>query len=202
MENLKTKAIIKREKIIDAAVKVFLQKGFEKATVREIAREAGITTGAIYHHYRNKDELIHDAVTKHIHFISDLNAYEGDSLKPSSEIIEEIKVAASKRLSNLTAQRLHILLTANVLLDENELLKEYKETYESTIKKASDMFIYTYGVENERYKKLVASILVAALDGFAIQAALGILDTNDEEAINTITDFFAKLGEHLIINHK
>ena len=60
MENLKTKAIIKREKIIDAAVKVFLRKGFEKATVREIAREAGITTGAIYHHYRNKDELIHD----------------------------------------------------------------------------------------------------------------------------------------------
>ena len=34
MENLKTKAIIKREKIIDAAVKVFLRKGFEKATVR------------------------------------------------------------------------------------------------------------------------------------------------------------------------
>lgn len=202
MENLKTKALIKREKIIDAAVKVFLQKGFEKATVREIAREAGITTGAIYHHYRNKDELIHYAVTKHIHFISDLNAYEGDSLKPSSEIIEEIRVAASKRLSNLTAQRLHILLTANVLLDENELLKEYKETYESIINKASDMFVYTYGVENEKYKKLVASILVAALDGFAIQASLGILDTTDEEAINTITDFFTKLGEHLIINHK
>lgn len=202
MENLKTKALIKREKIIDAAVKVFLQKGFEKATVREIAREAGITTGAIYHHYRNKDELIHDAVTKHIHFISDLNAYEGDSLKPSSEIIEEIRVAASKRLSNLTAQRLHILLTANVLLDENELLKEYKETYKSIINKASDMFVYTYGVENEKYKKLVASILVAALDGFAIQASLGILDTTDEEAINTITDFFTKLGEHLIINHK
>lgn len=202
MENLKSKDIIKKEKIIDAAVKVFLQKGFEKATVREIAREAGITTGAIYHHYRNKDELIHDAVTKHIHFIDSLNAYKGNSLKPSSEIIDEIKVAASKRLSNLTAQRLHILLTANVLLDENTLLDEYKETYESIISKTSDMFVYTYGIENEKYKKIVASILVAALDGFAIQASLGILDTNDKEYINTITDFFAKLGEHLIISHK
>ena len=64
------------------------------------------------------------------------------------------------------------------------------------------MFVYTYGIENEKYKKIVASILVAALDGFAIQASLGILDTNDKEYINTITDFFAKLGEHLIISHK
>ena len=94
------------------------------------------------------------------------------------------------------------MLTANVLLDENTLLDEYKETYESIISKTSDMFVYTYGIENEKYKKIVASILVAALDGFAIQASLGILDTNDKEYINTITDFFAKLGEYLIISHK
>lgn len=201
MENLKDKTIIRKQVIIDAAVKVFLQKGFEKATVREIAKEAGITTGAIYHHYKNKDELIHDAVTKHIHFIDSLSAYDGNNIKPSSEIIEEIRVAASKRLSNLTAQRLHILLTANVLLDDTTLLEEYKETYKSTISKASEMFLYAYGVDNEKYKHIVASILVAALDGFAIQASLGVLNPKDEESINTITDFFAKLGDHLLSNN-
>jgi len=43
--------------IFDAAVKVFAEKGFARATVEEIAKQAGIAKGTIYYNYKGKKEL-------------------------------------------------------------------------------------------------------------------------------------------------
>jgi TetR/AcrR family transcriptional regulator, cholesterol catabolism regulator len=48
----------RREQIIDAAMRVFSQKGFTRATNKDIAREAGITPGLIYHYFENKEGLL------------------------------------------------------------------------------------------------------------------------------------------------
>jgi TetR/AcrR family transcriptional regulator, cholesterol catabolism regulator len=48
----------RREQIIDAAMNVFSQKGFARATNKDIAREAGITAGLIYHYFENKEALL------------------------------------------------------------------------------------------------------------------------------------------------
>ena len=48
----------RREQIIDAAMYVFAQKGFTRATNKDIAREAGITPGLIYHYFENKEALL------------------------------------------------------------------------------------------------------------------------------------------------
>lgn len=42
-----------------AALRVFARKGFRSATMAEIGREAGVSTGNIYRYYRGKDELYH-----------------------------------------------------------------------------------------------------------------------------------------------
>jgi len=55
-----------RAKLIDAAATVFANKGYERATVAEIAREAGTTNGAIYTHYEHKAELLVDAMRVHL----------------------------------------------------------------------------------------------------------------------------------------
>ncbi len=47
----------RREQIIDAALRVFAQKGFVRATNRDVAHEAGITTGLIYYYFRSKEDL-------------------------------------------------------------------------------------------------------------------------------------------------
>ena len=52
------------EKITAAAREEFLEKGFEKASVRKIADRAGITTGALYTRYRNKDALFASLLEK------------------------------------------------------------------------------------------------------------------------------------------
>ncbi len=48
----------RREQIIDAAMRVFAQKGFTKATNKDVAREAGITPGLIYYYFESKEALL------------------------------------------------------------------------------------------------------------------------------------------------
>src|SRR5258708_28236640 len=48
----------RRTQILDAATKVFAEKGFHRATIKDIARSAGIADGTIYTYFANKNELL------------------------------------------------------------------------------------------------------------------------------------------------
>jgi len=47
-----------RERILDAALSLFRQRGFDETTMRDIAAEAGVATGAAYYYFRSKEELV------------------------------------------------------------------------------------------------------------------------------------------------
>ena len=49
----------RREQILDAAVRVFSEKGFAGASMRDISREVGVTEGLIYHYFEGKDQLLY-----------------------------------------------------------------------------------------------------------------------------------------------
>lgn len=49
------------EQILQAAVSEFLDKGYEGASMDSIARRAGLTKGGVYHHFRNKDDILRAA---------------------------------------------------------------------------------------------------------------------------------------------
>lgn len=53
---------LKRDLIREAAKRVFLSRGLSAASVREIALQAGYTTGAIYFHYASKEEIYADVL--------------------------------------------------------------------------------------------------------------------------------------------
>lgn len=44
--------------ILGAALSLMRERDFDAVSVRDICREAGITTGAFYHHFRSKDDLL------------------------------------------------------------------------------------------------------------------------------------------------
>lgn len=48
----------RRRRILDAATRVFAEKGFERATIRDIARGAGVADGTIYNYFANKPALL------------------------------------------------------------------------------------------------------------------------------------------------
>lgn len=51
-----------RAELLDAAMRVLLAKGYAGTRVSEIAREAGVTSGAIYNHFASKTELLTAAI--------------------------------------------------------------------------------------------------------------------------------------------
>jgi AcrR family transcriptional regulator len=48
----------RRNQILDAATKVFAEKGFHTTTIKDIAREASIADGTIYNYFENKEALM------------------------------------------------------------------------------------------------------------------------------------------------
>jgi TetR/AcrR family fatty acid metabolism transcriptional regulator len=48
----------KRRLILDAAIKVFAKKGYHRSRVSDIADEAGIAYGLVYHYFKNKEEVL------------------------------------------------------------------------------------------------------------------------------------------------
>lgn len=58
MAQRKDKSQAMREKILNTATQLFIQKGSEKTSMQDIAQTAGISNGAIYHHFKSKDEIV------------------------------------------------------------------------------------------------------------------------------------------------
>jgi AcrR family transcriptional regulator len=59
-----------RSRILEAALSVFRERGFEKATMREIAAEAGVAVGAAYYYFDSKDALVlafYERAQSHMH---------------------------------------------------------------------------------------------------------------------------------------
>lgn len=79
------KIIERRQQIIDAGVKLFKEKGFHRATTRELAKAAGFSIGTLYEYIRTKEDVlflvcdnIFNEVTKCLtDFPSDTGTIEG-----------------------------------------------------------------------------------------------------------------------------
>src|SRR2546423_7309137 len=81
-----------RERLLDAAVDVIRAKGFYKTTLEDVARRAGLTRGAIYGNFKNRDELFLAVVETRWRPIIPLR--HGATLKEHLRIVGEAVVAA------------------------------------------------------------------------------------------------------------
>jgi len=56
----KATAVDKRRQILDAAIRVFARQGFHATRVSDIADDAGVAYGLVYHYFRSKDEVLNE----------------------------------------------------------------------------------------------------------------------------------------------
>ena len=87
-----------KKKILDSAMSEFLDKGFMNASLRTIAANAGVTTGAMYRHFKDKDALfcalVDDAIdmaTKTVMLANVSHHLDFDSLGSKEHFEEENK---------------------------------------------------------------------------------------------------------------
>jgi TetR/AcrR family transcriptional regulator, fatty acid metabolism regulator protein len=53
-------AVDKRRAILDAAIRVFARQGFHNARVSDVAAEAGVAYGLVYHYFDSKDQMLNE----------------------------------------------------------------------------------------------------------------------------------------------
>src|SRR5438445_13762491 len=76
-----------RQKILDAAEKLILLKGLARATTKEIARETGLSEGALYRHFDHKEEIFFALMVRHLPaFHETFQAHQAGTATPSENL--------------------------------------------------------------------------------------------------------------------
>ncbi len=70
-----TKTQIRKKNIIDTATKVFAQRGFQEATITEIAKEAKVSEASIYEYFSTKEGLLFSIPAESSHTIFEVMAF-------------------------------------------------------------------------------------------------------------------------------
>ena len=119
----------RRIELVNAAVELFVRKGFHQTTVREIAREFGMSMGALYDYIRTKEDILF-LVCDHIH--GSVSNKLKESLQSEKSGMEILKNAISDYF---------------IIIDENQdyMLLLYQET--KSLSKAARKYIFV--AENE-----------------------------------------------------
>ena len=87
-----------RSSILDAAERVFSQRGVSHTSLEDIAKAAGVTRGAIYWHFRNKSELFSAMVNRVSLPIEEIVARSADNENENPLVLlKEAAVSALKR---------------------------------------------------------------------------------------------------------
>lgn len=120
------------EKILDAAQRLFLEKGYENTTIQDIVGElGGLTKGAVYHHFKSKEEIM-DAVNDRMFFSN--NPFEAVQGRDDLSGLEKLRQAvlihnADEEQGEITRQATALMknpqLLANMLAANREVLTPY-----------------------------------------------------------------------------
>lgn len=80
----------RKEHLIDTALRVFAEKGWDATSIPDLARAAGIAQGLMYHYFRNKEDLLLAVIERHS-FLSELQALLTVSAdRPATEVLPEV----------------------------------------------------------------------------------------------------------------
>jgi AcrR family transcriptional regulator len=124
-----------RAALVEAAFTEFSTKGYEAATVAGIAEQAGVTTGALYAHFRGKLDLLLEVlgmspVEDVMQTMSDLGR------RPWSEISRLLSEGMAARPDRRTLLILDVIVVARRDPQVAEILRLGLETYREAIKRA------------------------------------------------------------------
>jgi len=113
----------KKIKILEAATKVFAKKGYQYATIADIAREAGISTGLTYTYFENKLDVLLSII---LQFLQQLQKANSEKLKSIDSPLEKIYAILHnfEQLLMRNEQGLYLVRILNEALPHIVMIKE------------------------------------------------------------------------------
>ncbi len=118
------------KKILEVSRQLFLEKGYEKATLADIIRETGLSKGAIYHHFASKEEILIRICDK----IGEENERDLKAICDDKTMNGQQKLRAVFRASLLSDNQETMMHLVPALLENPRFLAmEMKSLYEEAV---------------------------------------------------------------------
>jgi TetR/AcrR family fatty acid metabolism transcriptional regulator len=87
MAKATARAVDKRRQILDAAIRVFARQGFYATRVSDIADEAGVAYGLVYHYFKSKDEVLNELfIERWSLLLAAIEEADGESQPPRAKL--------------------------------------------------------------------------------------------------------------------
>jgi AcrR family transcriptional regulator len=156
----------KRDEILEAALDLFAQKGYDRTSVREIARHAGLSQAGLLHHFSTKEEL----------FLEVLRRRDDRATEPEqpahTHSVDHLIGAVDRNANEPGLVRLFVAMSAESAEDDSEARAFFAERYEWLLGQiAADVRAHQASGDIPPHLDAddAASLLVAAADGLQIQ---------------------------------
>jgi TetR/AcrR family fatty acid metabolism transcriptional regulator len=167
----------KRERILDAAVRVFARKGFHATRVSEVAKAAGVADGTIYLYFESKDHLLISLLE---HRVERLLTHLETELPRAPSATHRLRRIIELQLGLLEGERDLAEVVTVILRQSTKLLKEHAapafNAYLDTIAKVIADGQAAGEIRDDVSPHLAARALFGALDGITMTWALGKAD--------------------------
>lgn len=160
----------KQKRIIDAAYRVLAEKGYDKASTKEIAKEAGVAQGLIGYYFAHKDLLFAEVFRRESEKYCESVSFLHQQAKPagaSDTIAAALSLPKSRVEENPSWIRLRYELYA-LGLRNPAVADSIKQTLSSKRGHLSALIESVGGLSEEQAAKL-APILLSIFDGLSLQ---------------------------------
>jgi TetR/AcrR family transcriptional regulator of autoinduction and epiphytic fitness len=107
----------KRQAILEGAVRVFTEQGFEAASMDAVAEAAGVSKRTVYNHFQSKEALFQTIVGDFLAEQADYRPIEYAKEKPLADQLREFVQAELFLINDADRRGLSKLLTATFLMD-------------------------------------------------------------------------------------
>jgi AcrR family transcriptional regulator len=163
------KGLAKREEILDAALDLFARNGYDRTSVREIARLTGLTQAGLLHHFTSKEELFVEVLRRR-----DRRSQEefSDDFDQGHHTVRGLISVVRHNAEQAGLVRLFVTMSAESTSEDSPAREFFRARYDglksevaADIRRSQDEGMVARDLDPEA----VASILIAAADGLQIQ---------------------------------
>lgn len=151
---------ISRNKIMDSALKLFAKHGFDKTSIRMIAKDAGVSVGLLYNYFKSKDEVLK---TLFIDIFAEYLPVLKYS-KKESDPFKRFKLTVDASMKLLENNRDKMKLYFSLMLNE-EMFKKGFDEFSSSMELIMQEFLLIFQEMKFENPYMSLRIYSAALDG-------------------------------------
>lgn len=174
-----------RDALVEAAARLFREKGYERTTVRDLADAVGMQSGSLFYHFASKGEILYEVMRRGI---DDLTMAVRLELKacasPREELITMTRTHLRTLLSNTQASLASLLYEWRSLPDEQrDQVVTLRDQYESLCREVISQAMEN-GVVKQGDPRLMVRLWLGALNWtsqwYNAEGSLGIDDLAEE----------------------